>query len=127
MGLPIFIMGYLHGQEEGNVEFVRERGLGDYSSRPWVTVRKVSQWFQHQEELELMRANARKTPGVRASLLIARDIGDLLSIPRHPSGLPFLCAALSAGVGPWMGQLKPIRGRCRGILFRDKMEDKVKV
>ncbi|GAC1483084.1 MAG: hypothetical protein PVSMB9_08890 [Candidatus Dormibacteria bacterium] len=45
-GCPLFLTGYLPGQEDGNVEEVTARGLGEYVPRTAALVAAVQRWFE---------------------------------------------------------------------------------
>ena len=49
-GLPILLTGFIPGQEEGNVPFVLENGVGAYSEEPAEIAAIVSRWFGPERE-----------------------------------------------------------------------------
>jgi 1,2-diacylglycerol 3-beta-galactosyltransferase len=66
-GLPILLSGYIAGQEEGNVPYVIDHGVGSYAEDPLDIARIVSRWFgadwgmlkaMSQRALELGRPQA---------------------------------------------------------------------
>src|SRR5258708_28704863 len=70
-GLPIFLTGYVPGQEEGNVKFVTHQRVGFYTPR----VRKLVKLVRHNltdnhEEFERMqgRAEARRRSDAAAEV-----------------------------------------------------------
>jgi 1,2-diacylglycerol 3-beta-galactosyltransferase len=68
-GLPIFLTSYVPGQEEGNVKFVVDEGVGWYTPRVARLVRTVQKAFAGgHEEIERMRGRAEKVgrPGAAA-------------------------------------------------------------
>jgi 1,2-diacylglycerol 3-beta-galactosyltransferase len=84
-GLPIFLTGYVPGQEEGNVSFVTDQGLGYYTPR----VRKLVKAVRHslvddREEFDRMQGRAEAVGRTDA----AREIAQLIAAAVDP--LPIL-------------------------------------
>jgi len=50
-GLPIFLYGFLPGQEAGNVPFVVENGVGLFESDPLILANHVIELFREQSHL----------------------------------------------------------------------------
>lgn len=50
-GLPMVLYGRIPGQEDGNVSFVQERGVGLWAPGPSRTARAVHHWLSHPDEL----------------------------------------------------------------------------
>ncbi len=80
-GLPIFLTHYVPGQEEGNVNFVLEQGVGYYARR----VSKLVSLVRHslvedRDEFERMQGHAEKVgrPGA------ASEIADLIAAAVEP-------------------------------------------
>lgn len=83
--LPIILTGYIPGQEEGNVEYVRRHHLGIFADTPEKLVASVRKLLDPNDpQLAEMRANVRALSKPRASFDIARLI--LSYIP--PAGAP---------------------------------------
>jgi 1,2-diacylglycerol 3-beta-galactosyltransferase len=84
-GLPIFLTGYVPGQEEGNVSFVTDQGLGYYTPR----VRKLVKAVRHslvedREEFDRMQGRAEAVGRTDA----AAEIAQLIAAAVNP--LPIL-------------------------------------
>jgi 1,2-diacylglycerol 3-beta-galactosyltransferase len=72
-GRPLLLSGYLPGQEEGNVQFVVETGVGAFRDTPEKIVAQVREWLgPGNETLEQMRKCARAQARPDAALEIAR-------------------------------------------------------
>lgn len=57
-GLPMIVYGYIPGQEEGNVDFVKKNDLGVYISEPDHIGKKVFDWFTDQND-DLVRISVK--------------------------------------------------------------------
>jgi len=85
-GLPIVLSGYVMGQEEGNVSYVLENGVGAYSDNPRRVAQIVSRWFgPERDSLELMAGRARAIGTARATYQIVDDIAALCQAERDLS------------------------------------------
>ncbi len=74
-GLPIILTGFIPGQEEGNVEYVRQFQLGIFADTTEKLVASVQKLLDPADpQLAEMRANVRKLSKPRASFDIARLI-----------------------------------------------------
>jgi hypothetical protein len=69
---------YRPGQEEGNLDFVKDSGFGTYSGNPKVIAETISSWLASPDMLENMRNNALKAARPSATLDIAKDLADML-------------------------------------------------
>lgn len=79
-GLPILLSGYLLGQEEGNVAYVLEHGVGAYSDSPKRIAALVARWLGPESPtLEVLKDNARRLGAPGAAFRIVRDIVALLA------------------------------------------------
>lgn len=78
-GKPMILSGYLRGQEEGNVIFVQEEGIGVLRSNPQAVVRQLRAWLdsEHGELLE-MQTNARRAARPNAAVEIVLEIERLM-------------------------------------------------
>lgn len=77
-GLPIVLSGYLMGQEEGNVSYVLEHGVGAYSDNPRRIAEIVGYWFGLEHKyLDLMASRARAIGKTDAVYQIVDDIAAL--------------------------------------------------
>jgi len=83
VGLPIILFDYVPGQEEGNVRFVEEHGLGTFAPRPEDAVSRLRHWLENQDELERIRRHAQKLANPQASLKIVAAITELVYNQRN--------------------------------------------
>jgi 1,2-diacylglycerol 3-beta-galactosyltransferase len=78
-GKPMILSGFLRGQEEGNVRFVQETGIGVLRTNAQAIVRQVRAWLDGEHgQLEKMQANARRNARPNAAVEIVREIVRLL-------------------------------------------------
>lgn len=78
-GLPIVLSGFIPGQEEGNVPFVVENGVGVYEESPPAIAAIVARWFgSEREHLRIMSARARQLGYPHATFDIVRSIVHLV-------------------------------------------------
>ena len=78
IGLPILLSGFIPGQEEGNVEYVIDRGVGTLAERPQLIAATLAQWFQPENEtLTHMAQKAQRLGRPQATLDIAAEIFNL--------------------------------------------------
>ncbi|KAH7854271.1 hypothetical protein Vadar_011986 [Vaccinium darrowii] len=77
-GLPIILNDYIPGQEEGNVPYVVDNGVGVFSRSPEKTAKLVADWFTTKtEELKKMSENALQLAQPNAVFDIVKDIHEL--------------------------------------------------
>jgi 1,2-diacylglycerol 3-beta-galactosyltransferase len=77
-GLPILLSGFIPGQEEGNVEYVIDRGVGTLTGRPQLIAATLAQWLQPENEtLTCMAQKAQRLGRPQAALDIAMEIFNL--------------------------------------------------
>jgi 1,2-diacylglycerol 3-beta-galactosyltransferase len=77
-GLPILLSGFVPGQEEGNVEYVIDRGVGTWAGKPQLIAATLAQWLQPENEtLTLMAQKAQRLGRPQAALDIATEIFNL--------------------------------------------------
>ncbi len=86
-GLPMVLYGYLPGQEEGNVGYVVEQGVGLWAPGPERTATAVSSWLSRPEELKQAAATCRRIARPDAAKRVAEVIASTLS-RRFPSPAP---------------------------------------
>jgi 1,2-diacylglycerol 3-beta-galactosyltransferase len=85
-GLPIILTGFVPGQEEGNVEYVRQNRLGIFADSTEKLVASVQKLLDPNDpELAEMRANIQSMSKPRASFDIARLILSYLPPASAPS------------------------------------------
>jgi 1,2-diacylglycerol 3-beta-galactosyltransferase len=78
IGLPILLSGFIPGQEEGNVEYVIDRGVGTLTERPQLIAATLAQWFQPENETLIhMAQKAQRLGRPQATLDIAAEIFNL--------------------------------------------------
>ena len=76
-GLPILLSGFIPGQEEGNVPFVVENGVGAFSESPEGIADIVGSWASGGE-LQCMAARARELGRPHAAYDIVDEIAGLM-------------------------------------------------
>ena len=78
-GLPILLTGFIPGQEEGNVPFVTENGVGAFCAEPGEIAGTLSRWFgPEQAALAEMGAKAKAMGHPQATFDIVAEIAALL-------------------------------------------------
>lgn len=71
-GLPIFLTGFVPGQEEGNVRFVEDQGVGFFTPSPRKLVNAVREhMIQDTQAFDRMRGRAEKVARKDSSMEIA--------------------------------------------------------
>ena len=79
-GLPILLSGFLPGQEEGNVTFVQESGVGVLRDKPEEIARTLGEWLTPgNDTLARFGARARQLARPRAALEIADILNEILT------------------------------------------------
>ena len=74
-GLPILLSGFVPGQEEGNVEYVINKGVGTWAEKPRRIADTLAQWLQPgNETLTHMAQKAQRLGRPQAALDIAAEI-----------------------------------------------------
>jgi 1,2-diacylglycerol 3-beta-galactosyltransferase len=83
-GLPILLSGFLPGQEEGNVTFVEESGVGELVEEPQEIVSKLKKWLAPKDTtLAQRRARAHQLARPRAALEIAAALDQVVQVERQ--------------------------------------------
>jgi 1,2-diacylglycerol 3-beta-galactosyltransferase len=77
LGLPIMLTSFLPGQEAGNVDFVLEKGFGDYCDDPVSIGQEVAIWLQNPDLLVSMSKKAQEAGHPTAAADIVLDIGSV--------------------------------------------------
>jgi hypothetical protein len=80
MGLPILLYCYLPGQEEGNVKFVTESGIGVYSTNPYILAAYIKELLADSKKRIQISEKAQTLMNPKASLHIAQDIVKILHL-----------------------------------------------
>lgn len=79
-GLPMILSGYIVGQEEGNVPYVVDNGVGEYSENPVEIARIVHRWFGgEREDMDRMTARARQLGRPDSTFQIVDQVAGLLA------------------------------------------------
>jgi UDP-N-acetylglucosamine:LPS N-acetylglucosamine transferase len=74
-GLPIVLIDYLPGQEEGNARYVLEHGAGAFVNNPPDFSRLIDSWLDHKQEvLKKIAKNSRRLGHPDSSITIADDL-----------------------------------------------------
>jgi 1,2-diacylglycerol 3-beta-galactosyltransferase len=85
-GLPIVLSGFIPGQEEGNIPYVVDQGVGEFTTDPAVIAGIVARWFgPERERLAAMSAQARALGYPQATFDIVRSTINLLEAYPHKS------------------------------------------
>lgn len=78
-GLPIVLSGYIPGQEEGNLPYVIDNGVGEYNTDPAAIAGIVARWFGPERAgLAEMSAKAKAMGHPQATFDIVKSITELL-------------------------------------------------
>jgi len=77
LGLPVLMTSFLPGQEAGNVDYVLEKGFGEYCDDPVHIADQVAEWLQRPEKLVDMSAKALAVGRPEAASEIVQDIGSI--------------------------------------------------
>jgi 1,2-diacylglycerol 3-beta-galactosyltransferase len=76
-GLPIILSGAIPYQEELNIAYVVENGVGQLAEEPEEIANLLEEWLQPgSKELSRMARNARRLARPKATLEVARLIAD---------------------------------------------------
>ena len=78
--LPIILYSKLPGQEDGNVTFVEEEGVGVWAPKPQEVVRALTRWIMRPAERKQAVENCRRAARPEAARKIARIIGKTLKL-----------------------------------------------
>jgi UDP-N-acetylglucosamine:LPS N-acetylglucosamine transferase len=73
-GLPILIYDHLPGQEVGNVQLVRDKGIGAYVPKPRDLVAALRRWLEDPEARARAAAASRAAGVPDSAKRIAREI-----------------------------------------------------
>jgi 1,2-diacylglycerol 3-beta-galactosyltransferase len=78
-GKPMILSGFLRGQEEGNVKFVQESGVGVLRKTPAAIVKQLRAWLDGEHhQLDEMRTRAMRAARPNAAIEIVQEIAALL-------------------------------------------------
>ena len=84
--LPIILYAKLPGQEDGNVDFVEQEGVGVWAPDPPKVVRTLTRWAVRPKERQQVIENCRRAARPDASRKIARIVGAKVGLGTHPHG-----------------------------------------
>jgi 1,2-diacylglycerol 3-beta-galactosyltransferase len=79
-GLPIILYAKLPGQEDGNVSYVENRGVGVWAPEPMNVVRTLTRWYCHPLELGKIVEKCISAARPDASIRIAQALGDMVGL-----------------------------------------------
>lgn len=79
-GLPIILYARLPGQEDGNVYYVQERGVGVWAPEPSQVVRALTRWICKPHTRQQVVENCRSAARPEAARLIARVLGEKVGL-----------------------------------------------
>jgi len=80
-GLPIILYSRMPGQEEGNVDYVVEKGAGVWAPYPEQVVATLRYWLDHPDERNKIARISKKLARPDASKDIAQKIINILKVP----------------------------------------------
>jgi 1,2-diacylglycerol 3-beta-galactosyltransferase len=80
-GLPMVLYGRIPGQEDGNVTYVEQQGVGVWAPGPSRTARAVHHWLRHPAELERAAEACRRIARPEAATEIAEILDGFLQAP----------------------------------------------
>jgi glycosyltransferase involved in cell wall biosynthesis len=81
-GLPVILYAKLPGQEDGNVTYVEERGVGVWAPEPLKVVRTLTRWICRPAERAKVIENCRSAARPDASRVIARALGEKVGLKK---------------------------------------------
>ena len=79
-GVPLLLNGCVPCQEEGNIPYVTDNGVGEFNTDPEQIAGIVARWFEPgagRAELEAMAVRAKALGRPQATFDIVRDLADL--------------------------------------------------
>jgi len=91
-GLPIMLNSFIPCQEAGNIPWVIENEVGDYSNDPEIVAAKVRTWFDNKGQLGIMSKKALSLGRPKATFQIVDDLVDLV---KHFRWEPFKAGRLN--------------------------------
>ena len=77
LGLPLILSSFLPGQEEGNVPYVVDNGLGYYTEDPQEIANRCVSMLTNDNLLQSMSKKALDLARPEATLKIGKDIGKI--------------------------------------------------
>jgi 1,2-diacylglycerol 3-beta-galactosyltransferase len=83
-GLPVILYSKLPGQEDGNVTYVENRGVGVWAPDPLKVVRMLTRWVCRPAERARVVENCRSAARPEAAWVIARALGEKVGLSPLP-------------------------------------------
>ena len=83
-GLPVILYSKLPGQEDGNVTYVENRGVGVWAPDPLKVVRILTRWVCRPAERARVVENCRSAARPEAARVIARALGEKVGFSPLP-------------------------------------------
>lgn len=80
-GLPTVLNAFVPCQEEGNISFVTDNGVGVFETKVDKAAETISRWFSDPALLQSLAAKARKLGFPKATFRIAEDLVSLIRLP----------------------------------------------
>jgi 1,2-diacylglycerol 3-beta-galactosyltransferase len=80
-GLPIILYSRMPGQEDGNIDYVVDKGAGVWAPRPIDVVETLQQWLEAPSERQRVAAISKSLARPDASMDIA---GEIIKIVNNP-------------------------------------------
>jgi 1,2-diacylglycerol 3-beta-galactosyltransferase len=78
--LPIMVVDFIPGQEEGNVNYILDHGAGELCDTPEKAVRTLDMWLEDAgARLSQVRTNAARAGQAEAAMMIAEKAWELVS------------------------------------------------
>lgn len=81
-GLPVILYAKLPGQEDGNVTYVENRGVGVWAPDPLKVVRTLTRWVCRPAERAKVAENCRNDARPDAARVIARELGKKVGLTK---------------------------------------------
>ncbi|MBE3117687.1 MAG: galactosyldiacylglycerol synthase [Candidatus Atribacteria bacterium] len=81
-GLPVIIYSKLPGQEDGNVTYVENSGVGVWAPDPLKVVRTLTHWVCRPAERTKVTENCRSAARPDAARVIARALGEKIGLTK---------------------------------------------
>ncbi len=79
-GLPIILYAKLPGQEDGNVTYVENRGVGVWAPDPLKVVRTLTRWYCHPDERNEVSEKCLEAARPDASRKIAKTLAEMVGL-----------------------------------------------
>jgi len=81
-GLPVVIYSKLPGQEDGNVTYVENSGVGVWAPDPLKVVRTLTRWVSRPQERAQVVENCHTAARPDAARVIARALGEKIGLTK---------------------------------------------